>query len=45
MLKDEILPITIAWDTIKDLIFIQYGALPHFAIFVREWLNAQFPGS
>ena len=45
MLKDEFWPIITAWDNIKHLIFMQYGALPHFAIVVREWLNAQFPGS
>ena len=45
MMKDEAWPIIIAWDNIKDLIFEQYGAPPHFAIVVREWLNAQFPGS
>ena len=28
----------------KDLLFMQYEALPHFAIVVREWLNAEFPG-
>ena len=33
-----------AWDNFKDLIFMQDGAPPHFAIVVREWLNAQFPG-
>ena len=33
-----------AWDNIEDLIFMQDGAPPHFAIVVREWLNAQFPG-
>ena len=45
MLKDEVWPIIIAWNNIKDLIFMQYGAPQHFAIVVREWLNAQFPGS
>ena len=44
MLKDEVWPIIIAWD-IKDLTFMQYGARPHFGNVVREWLNAQFPGS
>ena len=28
---------------VGDLIFIQDGAPPHFVIFVRKWLNAQFP--
>ena len=45
MLRDEVWPIISAWDNIKDLIFMQNGAPPHFAIAVRQWLNAQFPGS
>ena len=44
MLKDDVWPIIIAWDNIKDLIIMQYGAPPHFAIAVCEWLNAKFPG-
>ena len=44
MLRDEVWPIISAWDNIKDLIFIQDGALPHFAIVFREWLNAIFFG-
>ena len=45
MLIDEVWPIISAWDNIKDLIFIQDGALTHFAIVIREWLiNAEFPG-
>ena len=44
MLIDEVWPIISAWDNIKDLIFIQDGALTHFAIVIREWLNAKFPG-
>ena len=43
MLRDEVWPIISAWDNIKDLIFMQDGAPPHFAVVVREWLNAQFP--
>ena len=45
MLKDEVWQIVIAWDNIKDLIFMQYGTPSHFAIVVCEWLNPQFPGS
>ena len=45
MLKDEVWPIIIAGDNIKDLIFMLCGAPPHFAIVVREWLNGQFPES
>ena len=44
MLRDEVWPIISAWDNIEDLIFMQDGAPSHFAIVVREWLNAQFPG-
>ena len=44
MLRDKVWPIISAWDNIEDLIFLQDGAPPHFAIVVREWLNAQFPG-
>ena len=44
MLRNEVWPIISAWDNIEDLIFMQDGAPPHFAIVVREWLNAQFPG-
>ena len=44
MLRDEVWPIISAWDNIEDLIFMQDGASPHFAIVVREWLNAQIPG-
>ena len=43
MLRDEVWPIS-AWDNIEDLIFMQDGAPPHFAIVVCEWLNVQFPG-
>ena len=44
MLKDEVWPIISAWNNIEDLIFMQDGAPPHFAIVFREWLNVQFPG-
>ena len=44
VLKDEIWPSTSTWENIKDLIFMQGGAHPHFAIIVREWLNAYFHG-
>ena len=43
-LRNKVWPIINAWDNIEDLIFMQDGAPPHFAIVVREWLNAQFPG-
>ena len=44
MLQDEICPVISTWENIEDLNFMQDGAPPHFAIVVREWLNAQFPG-
>ena len=44
MLRDEVWPIISAWDNIEDLIFMQDGAPPHFAIVVCEWLNPQFSG-
>lgn len=44
MLQDEIRPVISTWENIEDLIFMQDGVPPHFAI-VREWLNAHFPGS
>ena len=44
MLRDEVWPIISASDNIEDLIFMQDGAPPHFAIVVRENLNARFPG-
>ncbi|CAL8083413.1 unnamed protein product [Calicophoron daubneyi] len=43
MLRDEVWPVTNAWNNIKDLIFMQDGAPPHFAFIVREWPNDQFP--
>ena len=43
MLQDEIWPVISTWENIEDLIFMQDGAPPHFAIVVREWLNAHFP--
>ena len=44
MLRDKVWPVISAWDNTEDLIFMQDGAPPHFAIAVCEWLNAQFPG-
>ena len=43
MLREEILPVINTWENIEDLIFMQDGAPPHFAIVAREWLNAHFP--
>ena len=44
MLQDEIWPVISTWENIEDLIFMQGGVPLHFAIVVREWLNAHFPG-
>uniref|UniRef100_A0A0L8I7P7 Tc1-like transposase DDE domain-containing protein n=1 Tax=Octopus bimaculoides TaxID=37653 RepID=A0A0L8I7P7_OCTBM len=44
MLQDEIWPVIGTWENIEDLIFMQDGTPPHFAIIVCEWLNAHFPG-
>ena len=43
MLRDKVWPIISAWENIENLIFMQDGAPPHFAIVVCEWLNVQFP--
>ena len=43
MLPDEIWPVISTGENIEDLIFVQDGAPPHFAVVVREWLNAHFP--
>ena len=32
------------WDNIDDLIFMQDGAPPHFALTVRAWLDQHFSG-
>ena len=44
MLREEICPVFSTWENIDDLIFMQDGAPPHFAIVVLELLNAHFPG-
>lgn len=44
MLEDEVWPIVSTWDNINDLIWMQDGAPPHFALIVREWLDRHFPG-
>ena len=36
MLQDEIWPVISTWENIEDLIFMQDGAPPHFAIVVSE---------
>ena len=44
MLRDQVYPILSSWDNIDDLIFMQDGAAPHFALAVRDWLDSTFPG-
>ena len=44
MVREEIWPAISTWQNIEDLIFIQDGAPPHFAIVGGEWLNGHFPG-
>ena len=36
MLQDGFWPVISTWENIEDLIFMQDGAPPHFAIVVRE---------
>ena len=36
ILQDEIWPVICTWVNIEEMIFMQDGALPHFAIIVRE---------
>ena len=38
IMREEIWPVIRTWENIEDLIFMQDGAPPHFAIIVREWL-------
>lgn len=44
MLQDYVWPTISQWENIDDLIFMQDGAPPHFALTVREWLDQRFPG-
>jgi hypothetical protein len=44
MLQDDIWPVIRAWENIEDLIFMQDGAPPHFALIVRAWLDDHFRG-
>ena len=43
MLREDIWLIISTWENIEDLIFMQDGAPPRFAIAVHEWPNAHFP--
>ena len=44
MLRENIWPVISTWENIEDLIFMQDGSPPHFAIVVCDWLDAHFPG-
>ena len=44
MMREEIWSDISTLENIEDLIFMQHGAPPHFAVVVGEWLNAHFPG-
>ena len=39
MLDSFVWPTVSGWDNIDDLIFMQDGAPPHFALTVRAWLD------
>jgi hypothetical protein len=32
------------WENIDELVFMHNGALPHFALSIRAWLNQKFLG-
>ena len=42
MLDSFVWPTVSGWDNIDDLIFMQGGAPPHFALNVRAWLDQHF---
>ena len=44
MLDSFVWPTVSGWDNIDDLIFMQDGAPPHFALTVRAWLDQHFSG-
>ena len=44
MLDSYVWPTVSGWDNIDDLIFMQDGAPPHFALTVRAWLDQHFSG-
>jgi len=37
-------PILCGWENINELVFMHDGALSHFALSVRAWLDQKFPG-
>jgi len=44
MLEDYVWPIVSGWENIDELVFMDDGAPPHFALSVRAWLDQKFPG-
>ncbi len=44
MLQDKIWSAISTRENIEDLIIMQDGDHPYFAIAFREWLNAHYPG-
>jgi len=44
MLEDYVWRIVYDWENIDELVFMHDGALPHFALSVRVWLDQRFPG-
>ena len=44
MLEDYMCHIVSGWENIDELVFMNVGALPHFALSVRAWLDQKFLG-
>lgn len=44
LLEEELWPALADHPRISQLFFQQDGAQPHYALVVREWLDAKFPG-
>lgn len=36
-------PEVLAWNNSNEVIFMQDGATPHYALIVREWFQENFP--
>ena len=44
MLENFVWPTITEWEEANELIFMQDGAPPHYALTVRTWLDDHFPG-
>jgi hypothetical protein len=44
LLEERFLPDVQEWDNFDEMIFMQDGAPPHWALIVRAWLDENFPG-